>query len=115
MDSDTSKQFDIDIVLSQYNEMDSDMRKIWHAFCDMHADVDSTSIMIHISSMICHIMLEHLHIHLRSETSQSTAMLSNYEEEGVYYRFGGAALSGMLKTRYKMIRKCKEENISTIS
>ena len=35
-------------------------------------------------------------------------MPSNYEkEEGVYYRFGGAALSGMLKTRYKMIQKCK--------
>ena len=69
-----------------------------------------------MSSMIYHIILEHLHIHLRSETSQSTTMLSNYkEEEGGYFRFGRAALSGMLRTQYKVIRKCKEENIATIS
>ena len=107
-------------VLPGFNEEDADIRKMWQDFCDFHSTTPATTcnnIMIHISSIVYHVMLEHVHT-FTSPQPQShhfdTASCST-DDDDVYYRFGGAALCSMLKTRYKHIRKCAEEKIATIS
>jgi len=67
---------------------------------------ESNVIMMTVSSAIYHFLLDCV-VH----SSSGKARDSNCEEDddGVYYRFGGGAISDMLHLWYKQIRSCKDD------
>ena len=111
------KDIDTSTVLPSFNEEDADIRKMWQDFCDFHSTTPTTcnNIMIHLSSIVYHVMLEHVHTFTSPQPQSHHFDTASTDDDDVYYRFGGAALCSMLKTRYKHIRKCAEEKIVTIS
>uniref|UniRef100_A0A1X7ULU9 Uncharacterized protein n=1 Tax=Amphimedon queenslandica TaxID=400682 RepID=A0A1X7ULU9_AMPQE len=108
----------ISAVQVDYSQTDADIRKIWYNFCHGFKETSSCkTIMIHLSSLVFQLMLEHLHqiIEKPSQHTQGHDTEQPADKDNVYYRFGGATLSNMLQERYKSIRRCSQEKIATIS
>ena len=60
--------------------------------------------------------LEHVKSHLKSSAEQPVSTVAhNVDEDGVYYRFGGAVISDMIKLRYKDIQRCPAVNKDKVS
>ena len=63
----------------------------------------SNPIMMTVSFAIYHFLLDY------SSSCTTTDGNSEEDSDGVYYHFGGGAISDMLHFQYKQIRSCKDE------
>lgn len=90
-------------------------RNEWHQFCES-ISIDHqvcNKIMVIFSSIMYNFFLEHVRNELKSEEQPIPA--SNIDEDDVYYRFGGAVISDMVKLRYKNIKRCPITKMDTVS
>ena len=70
--------------------------------------------MVLLSSSAYKVLLDYVHTHSTSHDCETQSAIHE-NGDGVYYRFGGAALCEMLHLRYKTIRTCHQSRRDTIS
>ena len=82
------------------------IRTLWQEFCDSYPFDMCNKLMILFSSIMYKILLDRVHSFSTSTcSSQETDPSPCVNEDDIYYRFGGATISAMLKVRYKKHKK----------
>jgi len=73
--------------------------------------LESNPVMMTITATIYRVLLEHVMSFQESLTATNIVTKASEYTDGydVYYRFGGAAICGMLKLHYEQIRSCSDE------
>ena len=71
-------------------------------------------IMIIVSSTVYNFLLDHV-ARYQQEFVQPEAVTVGTDEDGVYYRFGGATLCSMLHALYKDIKCCSQDGRDALS
>ena len=100
---------------SPLNKAVEHARNEWHQFCES-ISIDHHScnkVMVIFSSILYNFFLEHVRSELKSKEQPISA--SNIDGDDVYYRFGGAVISDMVKLRYKNIKQCLATKVDTLS
>lgn len=89
------------------------IRNTWLEFCRASSTPVPTSnpIMLAVSKRLYRFLLDHVStfqdsLVKRCSMEDDSTSSSFSDGDDVYYRFGGAAICGMLKNRYKAIKKC---------
>lgn len=95
-------------------------RMEWHQFCEsVSKSIDlhmCSKIMVICSSILYNFFLEHMKNMQKSSREQpESTIVRNVDEDDVYYRFGGATISDMIKLRYKDIQRCPAINRDKVS
>ena len=89
---------------SPLKETIEQIRKEWHHFCEGKESM-CNKIMVILSSILYNFFLEHIK-HDKKSKEQPVPSQQNTDEDDVYFRFGGAVISYMVKLRYKNIQQC---------
>ena len=94
------------------------LRQKWLDFCKEHCTsvIASKPVMMAFSSALYNPLLEHVSSFQasQSECIATSTVVPTDEEDGVYYRFGGAALCEMLHHRHKQICCSSNKNLMSI-
>lgn len=94
----------------------STLRSTWLEFCKANGVPvpQSNKVMITVSSAVYHFLLEHV-TRFQQQLVKSGSVTIGTDEDGVYYRFAGAALCSMLHALYKEIKQCSDDQRNVLS
>ena len=92
------------------------LRSTWLEFCKANGMPvpHCNKVMITVSSTVYHFLLEHV-TRFQKQLVESGSVTIGTDEDGVYYRFGGAALCSMLHALYKDIKQCSDDQRNVLS
>ena len=92
------------------------LRSTWLEFCKANGMPvpHCNKVMITVSSTVYHFLLEHV-TRFQKQLVESGSVTIGTDEDGVYYRFGGAALCSMLHALYKEIKQCSDDQRNVLS